>query len=74
MIVSRSCLWLSLALIIFFAGLTQAAVAATHPYKGVTHITHVEISPRAVSMHIVQIDVFLANPSYAFRDDIMKIF
>ena len=64
MIVSRSCLWRSLVLLVFFAGLTHAAVVVTHPYKGVTHITRTETSPRAVRMHIVQIDLTESGISF----------
>ena len=63
--ISRLCLWLSLALSIFFAGLTQAAVVVTHPYRGVIYIARTETSPRAVNMHIVQID--LTDPGISFK-------
>jgi len=48
---------LSVILLAFLSGLTQAAGIVSHPYKGVTYISRREISPRTVNMHIVLVDL-----------------
>src|SRR5262245_3055455 len=42
-----------------------ASEIVDHPFLGVTHITRTETAPRAVTMHIVRID--LTVPGIAFR-------
>jgi hypothetical protein len=56
---------LLLILLAFLSGLTQAAGVVSHPYKGVTYISRREISPLAVNMHIVLID--LAEQGISFK-------
>jgi len=63
---------LSLALVLAAAlaapGPALADVAVTHPFVGVTHIQRTQVSPRLLSMHIIQIDLkapgirFLVTP------------
>src|SRR5262249_19504193 len=48
-----------------FAVDPNAAETVDHPFLGVTHITRTETSPRAVTMHIVKID--LTIPGITFR-------
>jgi hypothetical protein len=42
-----------------------AADTVTHPFRGITYIEREEISPRAVKMHVVQID--LTAPGVRFK-------
>src|SRR5262245_30806183 len=42
-------------------GVSSAAELVDHPFLGVTHITRTETSPRAVTMHIVRIDLAIAG-------------
>ena len=42
-----------------------SAETVDHPFLGVTHVTRTETSPRAVTMHVVQIDLSL--PGIRFR-------
>ncbi len=44
---------------------SRAAETVDHPFLGVTHITRTETSPRAVTLHVVRID--LTIPGIAFR-------
>ena len=46
------------------AASAEAAVTITHPYQGITYITRTETSPRAETMHIVQVD--LTAPGVSF--------
>src|SRR5262249_15406916 len=48
-------------LICIISGTSSAAEVVDHPFLGVTHITRTETSPRAVSMHIVRIDLTIAG-------------
>jgi len=57
MITFCSVMRLLLILLAFLSGLTRAAGVVSHPYKGVTYISRREISPLAVNMHIVLIDL-----------------
>lgn len=42
----------------------EATTVITHPYQGITYITRTETSPRAETMHIVQVD--LTAPGISF--------
>jgi Phosphodiester glycosidase len=56
------------ALLMFSCQMASASYGAEvvdHPFLGVTHITRTETSPRAVTMHIVRID--LTIPGLQFR-------
>src|SRR5262245_21353177 len=56
-----------LAAVLFLSMLASIAGAAElvdHPFLGVTHITRTETSPRAVTMHIVRIDLAIAGISF----------
>jgi hypothetical protein len=53
------------AIAALWAAVSEAAVVVTHPYQGVTYTTRTETSPRAETMHIVQID--LTAPGISFR-------
>src|SRR4030095_12063012 len=48
-----------------WAQFSQASVATSHPYQGVTCIVRSESSPRSVIMHIVQVD--LTAPGIRFK-------
>src|SRR5262245_66019948 len=53
-----------LAAVLFLSMLASIAGAAElvdHPFLGVTHITRTESSPRAVTMHVVRIDLTIAG-------------
>ena len=43
------------------ASIASAGQVVDHPFLGVTHITRTETSPRAVTMHIVRIDLDIAG-------------
>src|SRR5262245_34013516 len=43
---------------------SSAAEIVDHPFLGVTHITRTETSPRAVTMHIVRIDLTIVGISF----------
>src|SRR5215831_16940380 len=59
--------WITVFLVLLCGVKTSLFAAETvdHPFLGVTHITRTETSPRAVTMHIVQIDLSL--PGIGFR-------
>jgi len=69
---------LSVILLAFLSGLTQAAGIVSHPYKGVTYISRREISPRTVNMHIVLVDLteqgisFKLTPQGSTRDTVRQ--
>jgi exopolysaccharide biosynthesis protein len=56
---------LSLALLVFGVSLVQASVIISHPYQGITYISRTEITPRAVNMHIVLVE--LTKPGISFK-------
>src|SRR5262249_37537761 len=48
-------------LVWIIGGTSSAAEVVDHPFLGVTHITRTETSPRAVTMHIVRIDLTIVG-------------
>jgi hypothetical protein len=62
-----TCILLGLAVsAVLWAGApAQATTTITHPYQGVTYITDSETAPRAVTMHIIQVD--LTAPGLSFE-------
>jgi len=48
-------------LVRIIGGTSSAAEVVDHPFLGVTHITRTETSPRAITMHIVRIDLTIVG-------------
>jgi hypothetical protein len=53
-----------LVCLLCLAGPVTGQSQITHPFAGITHIVRVETSPRAVRMHVIQID--LSTPGLRF--------
>src|SRR5882762_9757868 len=62
---SRPLTWLATVAVALWAAFGQAAAMSNCPYRGITHITRTESSPRTLSMHIVLID--LSAPGIRFK-------
>jgi exopolysaccharide biosynthesis protein len=58
---------LRLALLLLILSCVELVLAQTteHPFRGITHITRVETTPRSVTMHIVLVD--LSSPGIRFK-------
>ncbi len=60
------------------AGVVEADLIVTHPYRGITYITRTESSPRKVTLHVVEIDLtasgirFKLTPPGGTRDTVRQ--
>lgn len=56
----------TLAAVLSWSSLLNAATTVTHPYVGITAITDTETSPRTLNMHIVEVDLTAPGIGFIF--------